>query len=228
MIVLYLLLLAHLVVDFMQPAALVKLSKGNSWGLIVHSGIYLFLTAPVLFVYSSQWWFWAILLGFSHFFIDSYKYRRLPSPNIYFFILDQLIHFLVIYGVVYWARLYSSSPFLGLGQRQISYLVGYVGAAFGGSILVFEALNTFLSSGESGSSGGNVITFADRCLGMVERSLILTFILFDRYWLIPIAFLPSLIIRGKEWLAGERARLILELTLSFTLALSIGFWLYAR
>lgn len=231
MTVLYLLVLAHLVVDFMQPSFWVKLSQESRRALIIHSSILCLLTALILIKYSSFWWLWALLLGFSHLLIDVTKYglqNRWNAANLYSFLIDQLIHLAVIFAVFYGGGFISDGPFpvwgLQLTQKNLSYLVGYAIVTFAGSILIFEVANAFLS-GSAVVESGSVLTYRDRYLGMAERALVLSFILFGRYFLIPITFLPFLIIRVKEWREERQLGLVVELTTSLVLASAVGFWL---
>lgn len=231
MIVLYLLVLAHLAVDFMQPSFWVRLSQESRQALVIHSGVYCLLTALILIKYSSFWWLWALFLGFSHLLIDLTKYSlqdRWSAANLYSFLIDQLIHLAVIFAVFYGGGFISGQPFriggLQFTQKVLSYLTGYATVTFAGSIFIFEIANAFLPGSATGERG-SVLTYRDRYLGMVERALVLTFILFGQYFLVLIAFLPFLIIRAKEWREERQLGLVIELTASLVLASIVGFWL---
>ncbi|MDI6903835.1 MAG: DUF3307 domain-containing protein [Methanocellales archaeon] len=229
MTLLYLLLLAHLVADFMQPASLVRWTKESVQGLIVHTSIYSLITALVIAAYSPIWWFWAALLGVSHFVIDYHLDKgRLPFTNLSLLVVDQVLHLLMI-GAIFWSGLRFLTPigqltFLSDHSEVFRCLVGYVAATFGGSIFVFEAGNTFYPQLPSGGEN-EILSLGDRCLGITERALTVTFILLGRYLLIPLAFLPSMAVRRKELRGGQRPRLLCELAISLLIALAVGFWL---
>lgn len=81
----------------MQPASLVRWTKESVQGLIVHTSIYSLITALVIAAYSPIWWFWAALLGVSHFVIDYHLDKgRLPFTNLSLLVVDQVLHLLMI------------------------------------------------------------------------------------------------------------------------------------
>ncbi|MDI6689895.1 MAG: DUF3307 domain-containing protein [Actinomycetota bacterium] len=228
----YLLLLVHLVVDFMQPASLVKWAKQSFLGLITHSGIYSLLTAMVLAPYSHRWLLWTIVLGLSHFLFDRFKINataRKPTASLYIFIGDQVLHLFVMGMVFFLTELRFVSSLHIPYSQFFPYLVGYIAATFGGSILIYEFCNTFSRAGPTGSAppvgepasrrGNNTLYFHERFVGIVERGLAVTFILVDFYFLVPFAFILSIIkvIKGnREYL------LILEFASSLVLAIIVG------
>lgn len=232
---LYLLLLIHLVVDFMQPAALVAWSKSSSWGLLVHSGIYTALNVVAL-AFTPLWWFWALVLGLSHLILDKAKVilnDKLPRWGLMIFVADQLIHIAIIFLVFFLGGLGYSKPLLSVLEvvhypKTLLYLVVYIAVTFGGSILVFEVSNSMKTT----VSTKKVISLKERYLGILERALAVTLILLGRVslalpFLAPLAFVPSLLQGAKIWQTkGKRARFLLELTMSVFLALSAGIGLY--
>ncbi|MEW6189607.1 MAG: DUF3307 domain-containing protein [Actinomycetota bacterium] len=226
----YLLLLVHLVVDFMQPASLVKWAKQSIWGVAIHSGIYCAFMGIILAPYSHRWLLWAIVLGFSHFLFDRLKIVATmwkPAMSLYIFIGDQILHLLVM-GMVFSLtelRFVSSShiPY----SQFLPYLVGYIAATFGGSILIYEFCNTFgkagtgssLASGPASRHGNNTLYFHKRFVGIVERGLAVTFILVGLYFLAPLAFIPSMV---KVIKGNREYPFVLEFASSMSLAIIVG------
>jgi hypothetical protein len=232
---LYLLILIHLVVDFMQPAALVKWSKSSSWGLVVHSSIYTVLNAIAL-AFISFWWLWALVLGVSHFLIDKTKImvtEKVPKIGLLVFVLDQLIHLLIIVLVFVLARsgINSAQPQIARffhNPKVLLYIVFYVIVTFGGSILVFEVLNSV----KSVANPKEVISMKQRYRGILERGTAMTLIVLGHksniFPLIsPLAFLPS-VIQSRHVLQsrGERKRFLLGFLTSMCFALLLGSTLY--
>lgn len=232
MTVLALLLLAHFMADFMQPSALVKMSKRTLWGLVIHSLSYGILTAFFVFPYIHLWWLWSAVLGFLHLFIDCVKYSihpKIKGGNLYLFLFDQFIHFLSIYIVFYLGNLYSDRSFFGLGFNLLAYILGYIIVTYAGSILIFEFCNTF-NCGSEDNEAQAILAFTDRYLGMIERALALTLIVFNPYFLVPyflvpIAFLPSIFIWIKEWYQKGRSCVLIEFGVSFFLVVTVGLFL---
>jgi len=231
----YLLLLIHLIVDFMQPAALVTWSKSNSWGLLVHSGIYAILNVVAL-AFTPLWWLCASIFGISHFILDKIKITlndKVPQASLPIFILDQVIHIAIITLVFFLARLGVSEPLPKILEvmnypRVLLYVVGYVAVTFGGSILVFEVSNYL----EFDADSKKAISIKERYQGILERAIAVTLILLghlSHLFLLatPLAFILSLIQGKRVWQSkGERAHFLLELTTSVCLAFSAGIILY--
>lgn len=213
----FLLLLAHVIADFLQPASLVRWSKSGVGGLLVHTTIYAGLTALVLAGRGSYWWGWLIALALAHFLLDRLKYwaaPRLERVSVVLFLVDQLLHIGVIAGVAFGAGLGHFAPSLEMGgllsdESLIAYTVFYVTVAFAGSIFVFETARTFVPAPDS--NNGGVIGWRDRLLGIAERAGALTLVLVKLYVLAPLAFLPSLILLIGRWRSPERSQRLIEL-----------------
>ncbi|MCA9965659.1 MAG: DUF3307 domain-containing protein [Anaerolineales bacterium] len=90
------LLLAHLIADFpLQTNWVFKVKTQGSWGVGVHVGIHLLVTA-VLIKDHLAYWHVLLVLGVAHFITDWVKLRfpgRLQTPG---FIVDQIIHWLTL------------------------------------------------------------------------------------------------------------------------------------
>jgi hypothetical protein len=228
--VFYLLVLVHLIVDFMQPTALVKWSKSSSWGLVIHSGVYLVLNALVL-AFTPLWWLWTFIFGISHFIIDRLKVilnDKIPQASLIIFILDQVTHLAIIASVLFVTRLGALKPSPRILEvanhpRILLYVVGYIAVTFGGSILVFEISNSLRISANS----KKVLSFKERYQGILERAIAVTLIIGHLGILLPLAFTPSLVQGKRVWQRKEeRASFLLEFITSLGLALSAGIILY--
>lgn len=100
----FILLLAHLAVDFLfQPTKLVVWKQKSDWGVLVHVLILAVVCGVLLIPYWSQsivLWFVAILVV-THFIQDKvkvwYEKNYNKSKRAYPFFVDQLLHFVVIF-----------------------------------------------------------------------------------------------------------------------------------
>jgi len=234
--VFYALLLAHLAADFLQPAALVRWTKQSVNGLFVHTAIYTVLTAIVLAGYGHYWWLWIMVLGFSHFILDHFKYllgTKLSLSGFYIFVVDQSMHIGIIALLVFGGALAEQppSPFLALVSdywQTLPLLAGYVAGTFGASILIFEAGRTFAPQSHNtepdyGRDGGNaVVVLKGRVTGMIERAVAMTLILAHLYYLVPFSFTVSTyqLFRGRGTNAAKRLKT--ELAISMLSAIVIG------
>ncbi len=197
----YGLVLAHFIADYMQPAALVAWTKRTGRGLYVHVGIYTILTAVVLYGYGGYLWLPVLaVMSVTHFIFDKLKYAlgdRAAGRHLWAFLVDQAMHGAVILAAtVFLASMTAGQidfpPFIRLTAPHIRALIGItciIGAGFGGSILVFEAVRTYAPAGD-----GAVITFRDRLPGILERSAAGIFLFLTPYvWLTPLALAFSLV-----------------------------------
>jgi hypothetical protein len=189
----YGLVLAHFIADYMQPAALVAWTKRTGGGLYVHVGIYTLLTAFVLFGYGGYLWLPVLAaMSITHFLFDKLKYAlgdKAFGIYLWTFLLDQALHGIVIVAATaYLARATTGQLdfpfFIKMTAPHIRSLIGItcvIGAGFGGSILVFEALRTFAPADD-----GKVVTFKNRLPGILERSAAGIFLFLTPYvWLTP-------------------------------------------
>ncbi|MFA5867647.1 MAG: DUF3307 domain-containing protein [Actinomycetota bacterium] len=191
----YGLVLAHFIADYMQPAALVEWTKRTGRGLYVHVGVYTVLTAVVLYGYGGNLWIPVlIVMSLTHFLFDKLKYSlgdQTAGHYLWSFLLDQALHGLVIIAATAYLAAATAGqidfpPFIRLTAPYVRALIGttcVIGAGFGGSILVFEALRTFAPADD-----GKIITFRDRLPGILERSAAGIFLfLTPLLWLTPLA-----------------------------------------
>ena len=104
MVSLKLLLIAHLIGDFfLQPVKLVEQKKNSIKGLIIHTIIYTLMITLVLLLFGNIWeiTFWTFLIFISHFAIDCVRIKinknnKNNSIRFYSFVIDQLIHVLIL------------------------------------------------------------------------------------------------------------------------------------
>lgn len=102
----YILILAHLAVDFLfQPAKLVEWKAKSNWGIFVHVAILAAICVILFIPYLDQaliWYFIAILVV-THFIQDKvkvwYEANYNKSRKSYPFFVDQFIHVAVIFFV---------------------------------------------------------------------------------------------------------------------------------
>lgn len=97
------LLLCHVATDFLfQTKFIYKAKQNSSLGLWLHSGIFLILSLIMLFPLTCKnFWFlaWLLVPFISHVFLDQMKMnlgRSLIKPELFFFLLDQILHVVFI------------------------------------------------------------------------------------------------------------------------------------
>lgn len=147
MFLFYRLLLAHLLADFpFQTKKIFERKVRGNFGVFIHSAIFAVTSAILCFPYlSSMGMWWAVLYcGLTHYIIDKSKiafFFRYQIDNLFIFLLDQLLHVLVILSISHW-------DIFNLSQVEIN-----------GNILPWDTLNKAYNSNEF-IYGVNIFTIA--------------------------------------------------------------------
>jgi magnesium-transporting ATPase (P-type) len=171
------LLMAHLLGDFFfQPNSWVEekeRKKLRSWKLYAH--VFIHVVLVFLIFLSFGVWKMALVIGATHFVIDSLKliYQRDKTRRLWFF-LDQILHLLVI--IVCWVT-YSRPDLsiLFIYEQKIWFLV--VGALMLTSptaIIIKMIIAKWLPVGDVKKTSS--LQEAGRYIGMLERLLIFLFV----------------------------------------------------
>lgn len=238
-----LLLLAHLFGDYiLQWDNLSRWKSEQLTGVFVHGGIVLAVTLIFTLPFDPSFWPWAILIGLSHTLIDGLELpirRRLASQKtgkgaFSLFIIDQVLHLAIIVLVLDLSGYWSTSQILASlvnpadDQRWLTFLVAYAFLTMPAWILIRFLVHGLMN----GSTPDFSLTFGSKYVGILERGLIATLILFGQFLLVPLVTLPRLIF---EWpqnrhLPGDDPQLIrkndllyfTELIISVALAVAIG------
>ncbi len=210
-------LTGHLVADFwLQPDSWVHHKRENGWKskkLILHAGLASLL--PVLFTFQlNLWWFFPIIIVL-HFIIDFLK-SKLPD-TIPAFLIDQLLHVAVLWGLAFYATDAVISESL---NRLWIYATGLVLVT--NPIGIFTGL--FLNAVIPDKNKKNKHDIS-AWIGILERILILIFILAGQFTAIGFLIAAKSIFRFNDTRedGNKKAEYFLLGTLiSFTLAIVIG------
>ena len=185
-VVLLQLLLAHVLTDFvLQSNKMVEHKrkyKAKSWYLYVHSALAGILTYLILQQWSAV--LIPVLIGISHFFIDLWKLHQ-KKDNLIYFIVDQVLHLLVIaiawiYLTQNWEWALTSIKSLAFSEKFLVILIGYVVAIFPTGFLIGKATEKWQRE-IAKETEQESLKKAGRYIGIVERVLVLTFILSSNF-----------------------------------------------
>jgi len=232
-----LLLLGHLIGDFvLQPYWLV-LAKRQGWiGLLIHVGVVTFVTAILLWISSvPYWWAWVIVLFVGHLFIDQFRTFVFTDTSkgkgLWLFLADQFAH-LVLIVILSWLAtgwapadlLILITPAASNQQLLMAYLIGL--AVLIGVIPVLEVETAVTVLYYSGTDLNETVRvdFSDRVLGSIER-IIGGFLMLIGFGLLsPLVFLPRLGIMIYQGQAKtNRIPVITKVVVSFLSALVVAF-----
>lgn len=221
------LLIAHLIGDFfMQPRHWVEQKREKSY----KSG-YLYLHALVqavlvyIIVFDIRNWQIPLFVFISHTIIDSIK-SGTKNDNAKGFLVDQLLHIitLIIIWIFYtdsWELIKHETVSLFASRSTWAVILGYLIILNPFAFLIGKLTSNWQNNIESDG-----LTGAGKYIGMLERFLVLTFILFGRYEAIGFLLAAKSVFRFgdlKEAKDRKKTEYILIGTLiSFSLTILLG------
>lgn len=220
------LLLAHLLADFLlQPAAWIKNRNERHFGaptMYMHAALH----AVFAWFFSGYWaQLWIIpLAGITHLLIDGWKSYR--PAKLRWFLADQLLHLLVIAFV--WALLTQGFRVIGSGIMQtlgntrfLLYVSAYIVALWPMGYAIGMATERWR---REVAGQGESLEKAGMWIGLLERFLILTFILIGRYESVGLLIAAKSIIRftDKEGTQKKTEYILIGTLMSFAGALCLG------
>jgi len=202
-IILLQLLLAHILTDFvLQSKSWIKHKqkhRGKSYVLFLHALLAGFLT--YIFLQQVNWWYVALFISVTHYFIDWWKILQ-KTDNLKYFLLDQLFHLIVL--IIAWLYLIQGFekliPFLldVLNSPKIlAVIAAYLTVIFPAGFLIGKATKRWQDEIEA-TNKSNSLDAAGRFIGIFERILVLTFILTDNFAAIGFLIAAKSILRFSD------------------------------
>jgi hypothetical protein len=225
--------LAHLLGDYVfQTDGLARWKQRSLWGVVVHGAVVTATLWLCSFPIDPHWWPYALGLGALHTAIDVVRARLGPiSPKVdlALFLGDQVAHGLTIVGALAlsgWLAARPAVTTLGLwlqdGNRLL-LLAGYILLTMPAWVLLH-----FLVRGMGAKQTSLPGRPGEKYLGMIERSLIATFVLAGQLLLVPLVVAPRLVMeQGNGRAAAEPLAYLNELLVSVGLAVAVGYALRA-
>jgi len=236
-------LLAHLFGDYIFQWDNLSLWKSKRMsGVLLHGLIVTTVTLLFALLIDPSWWPWAILIGVTHTTIDALELpvrRRMASQQtgkgpLLLFVVDQTAHLTIIALALIWSG-YLEAPNFADGfiaatydNKLLAFALGYAFLTMPAWILIRFAICGLMT----GTAPDFSMPLGGKYLSMLERGLILTFVLFGQFLLIPLAAVPRLVLEsartnhqdaGYRHFIGQGGMLyVAELLVSMALAVAIG------
>ncbi|MDB5022602.1 MAG: hypothetical protein JWP78_357 [Mucilaginibacter sp.] len=220
------LIVAHLLTDFvLQPSEWVKQKKQKKH-LSLKLYFHVLIAGLTAYIFSGLWanWWLPLLLMTTHFFIDLWKLNR-PDKMVYF-IIDQLLHILVI--LVVWILLFYDLAavqyyLVTLFQNTHLWLIltGYLLVTWPLGIVIGMATDKWRIAAEVNKEG---LLKAGVWIGIFERLLIFTFILSNQFAAVGFLITAKSILRfsDKENTQKKTEYVLIGTLMSFAAAAIIG------
>lgn len=216
------LILAHLFGDFiLQPNSWVaekESKKLKSRYLYLHVLIHTILS--FIFLWNTEFWWIAVLVGVSHFIIDAAKlsFQTVKSKKSWFFI-DQALHIAVIAGISFY---FNEFNFEFLKNQEILKII--MAALFlttPASIFIKILLSSWTPVPETQNNiQTESLSSAGKYIGILERLLVFTFIVVNHWEGVGFMVAAKSVFRFSD-LAQAKQRKLTEYVLIGTL-LSFG------
>lgn len=197
-------ILAHLVGDYiLQWDKLSRWKSKDIRGVLVHGAIVTAVTWLFSLPFDPGWWPWALFIGLTHTLIDGLELpirRRLAQRGsgkgpLALFVGDQLVHITIILLALRWSG-YIAAP---------GRITDIASATGNNLVLLYILAYAFLTMPAwiiikflvYGLMNGSPPDFSNctrtKYMGMVERGLIVTLVLFGQFFFLPLVALPRLV-----------------------------------
>lgn len=219
------LILAHFIGDFvLQPAHWVEGKLQNKWrSKYLYWHILVHLLALLLILQFQHIGAVAIIIV-SHFLIDLGK-LSLTNPKNYrwLFVVDQVLHILVIGAMVYWISPFEIDLSLLFGEKTLILITFLVFVTYVCGILMRMLLAPYIDeiAKDDESTEGGSLKNAGTYIGMLERLFVFGFILIQQWAAIGLLIAAKSVFRFGDLNKGKNRKLT-EYVLIGTL-LSFGF-----
>lgn len=218
------LLLAHLVTDFMlQPKRWIeqRIQKHFAATTLYLHGLITAVLAWALIGW--QYWLVAITILISHIIIDGWKSYQKPLNS--FFIIDQLLHVMVMV-VCWYANFYTTLPiektWVALQTNLFFWkvLTGSIFVTLPAAILIAQLTKQWREK----INDADTLADAGKWIGIIERIIILLLVLKNEYASIGLLIAAKSIIRFNEKDRPEvkTEYLVIGTLISFVLAMLTG------
>ena len=192
------LLLSHLITDFiLQPTSWVddRIAKHYASGKLYLHGLITALLAWVMIGW--QYWLVAIVILITHITIDCWKSYQ--KRTLTYFLTDQLLHFIIMIGCWYftfikWKDVQLLWQQLNIQPATWKLIIAFVFITAPAGILIGQLTKQWREKIDGAESLAN----AGKWIGIVERIIILIFVLQSQYSAIGLLVAAKGIIRFNE------------------------------
>lgn len=227
MILLFKLLLAHLLGDFLlQPDSWVKAKEARklkSFQLYMHVFIHFLLI--MILVFDMDFWKWALLIMIIHLGIDILKiYTQRNTTKRTWFFIDQLLHVLTILGIWIWSQhIYFSLPAINNQYILLLFTMVY-GLTQPTSIVIRSVISKWTPS--DAQEGKESLENAGKYIGILERLFVFVFVVMGKWEAIGFLLASKSVFRFGDLKESKDRKLteyvLIGTLLSFGIAIAAG------
>ena len=224
------LVLAHFIGDFvLQPTHWVEDKLEKKWKskyLYWHIGVHL-LTLLLILQFQHLGLIAVIIV--THYFIDLAKLSLTNERNYrWLFVLDQILHLLVLAVVLYWVEPFEIDFHALLNEKNLLLITFLVFVTFVSGIIMRMLLAPYIDEiiKDDESEEGGSLKNAGKYIGMLERLFVFGFILMQQWAAIGLLIAAKSVFRFGDLNKGKNRKLteyvLIGTLLSFGLAILSG------
>ncbi len=220
-------LIAHFISDFtLQPERMANdknksgfKSKFLKWHILIT-----FITAW-LFSFQVNFVLGALTIAILHWVIDGFKKYIKDSNTIgrYSFFIDQIIHLAIVLLVVFvYNRYFQLNPIFNftLSTKFLLIIACYIFSTKPSNIIIKETFTAF--NIQASVSGNDDLPNAGKLIGIIERFLVLTFVIFNQFEAVGFLIAAKSILRFKDDNTIKTEYVLIGTMLSFGIAITLG------
>jgi hypothetical protein len=214
------LLLAHLLADFvLQTNKICKDKADKKWrSLYLYGHVAVVFGLSWLAAFHVGFWWYAVVIGVSHFGIDLWKSYH--EEKVAWFAFDQFLHIMVIVGMsLLWFEYHGWEIPFGINIKVVAILVAVIVCWKPANIFIKLMLkHCSVNMPEDNANGFN----AGALIGTIERWLILVFVCLQRYEALGLLIAAKSIIRFTEKDTAKTGYVLAGTLLSIFIAVMTG------
>ncbi|HUW04703.1 MAG TPA: DUF3307 domain-containing protein [Williamwhitmania sp.] len=222
-------ILAHLLSDYTLQSDKWAQNKIRNGFKSKYQKWHSLITIVISWALSFQWLFIvaSVPIAISHWIIDGYKkdlnnHKKIRKIS---FFIDQSLHLLVILGfTLLFYCFFSIEPYLKLpvNTHWLLIITGYVLCTKPANIFIKEVFKAYAISIEKEKEGNEDVLNAGRLIGIIERVITLTLILYGQFEAVGFIIAGKSILRYKETDTSKTEYVLIGTLLSFGVAILIG------
>lgn len=229
--ILLLLILAHLCTDFLFQNKKLVIKKNEFATKSIHLYAHSFLAGLLSLLLANLWQYWyvGLFIGVTHFLIDWWKIAA-KKDNLIYFLADQAMHFSIIAISWLWVTnnwgksieivQYVSDP------KAIMIIIAYIVVIFPSGYIIEKATQNWQLEIKENNTLEEGLDKAGKYIGILERVLVLTFILLNQMGAIGFLIAAKSILRyGDKDKKGARKQteyVLIGTLMSFLCAILMG------
>lgn len=225
-------LIAHIISDFfIQPDKWVAEKKKNKW----KSGylyLHVLLTGAVAWIFLWDWNLYniALFIMITHLLIDLYK-LMCCTDNLVSYIFDQIYHVVILGIVAIYLTGSLDTVFENVhsvisGTKWLAIIAGYLSVTTPVGYLVGKSTQKWREELVETAKERDSLTDAGIWIGVLERVLVVTFVLFDQFQAIGFLIAAKSILRFSDKSEDKPRKqteyVLIGTLISFTIALLVG------